>query len=51
MSPEIDLTENISSLGLHMDSVDVYFECLTSCSIDDGECVTRCVDDLKNTDK
>ena len=31
----------------HEDSVSSYFECITACSIDDGECVTRCVDVLR----
>lgn len=29
------------------DAVSTYFECITSCSIDDGECVTRCVEILR----
>jgi hypothetical protein len=29
------------------DSVSNYFECITECSIDDGECVTRCVEVLR----
>ena len=31
----------------HQDSVSSYFECITACSVDDGECVTRCVDVLR----
>ena len=33
------------------DAVDTYFECITTCSIDDGECVTRCVEQLKDTER
>ena len=29
------------------DAVDTYFECITTCSIDDGECITRCVEQLR----
>ena len=29
------------------DPVSSYFECITSCSIDDGECVTQCVEVLR----
>ena len=29
------------------DPVNSYFECITSCSVDDGECVTRCVEVLR----
>lgn len=31
------------------DSVETYFACITTCSIDDGECVTRCVEELRET--
>ncbi|NDC34049.1 MAG: hypothetical protein EBZ51_01355 [Synechococcaceae bacterium WB9_2_112] len=29
------------------DAMESYFECITTCSLDDGECVTRCVDQLR----
>ncbi|CAK6690015.1 hypothetical protein VB716_01515 [Synechococcus sp. CCY9201] len=29
------------------DAMEVYFECITTCSLDDGECVTRCVEELR----
>lgn len=29
------------------DSVSSYFECITACSIDDGACITRCVEVLR----
>ena len=32
------------------DAVETYFECITTCSIDDGECITRCVEQLRETD-
>ena len=37
--------DHISSLD-GIDEIDLYFECITSCSIDDqgSECVTRCVE-------
>ena len=31
------------------DHVDTYFECITACSLDDGECVTRCVETLRDS--
>ncbi len=31
------------------DQVDTYFECITACSLDDGECVTRCVETLRES--
>jgi hypothetical protein len=30
------------------DAVSSYFECITACSLDDGECVTRCVEVLRD---
>ena len=32
------------------DAVETYFECITTCSLDDGECITRCVDQLRDDD-
>jgi len=29
------------------DAVDQYFVCISECSLDDGECVTQCVEVLK----
>jgi hypothetical protein len=29
------------------DSVESYFECITTCSLDDGECITNCVEQLR----
>lgn len=33
------------------DPVNTYFECITSCSVDDGDCVTRCVEVLREGDE
>lgn len=32
------------------DAVETYFECITTCSLDDGECITRCVEQLRDAD-
>jgi hypothetical protein len=29
------------------DPVEAYFECITTCSLEDGECVTQCVELLR----
>lgn len=29
------------------DAVDSYFQCITTCSLEDGECITRCVEQLR----
>ena len=39
------------SLPQAWDAVETYFECITTCSVDDGECITRCVEQLKDTDE
>ena len=31
-------------------TVETYFQCITTCSLDDGECVTRCVEQLRDSD-
>ena len=36
--------------GPGLDPVETYFECITACSIDDGECVTQCVEVLRGAD-
>ena len=30
------------------DAIETYFECITTCSVSDGECITRCVEDLRD---
>ena len=30
-----------------IDPVDEYFACITTCSLEDGECITRCVEELR----
>ena len=32
------------------DPIEIYFECISSCDIKDGTCVSRCVEILKNYD-
>ena len=44
---------NPNATGNHeqtWDAVETYFECITTCSLDDGECITRCVEKLKDSD-
>jgi hypothetical protein len=40
-----------AGLGAHQegghDPVEAYFECITSCSLDDGECITTCTTILR----
>ena len=30
-----------------IDAVEAYFECITTCSLDDGECITTCTEILR----
>ena len=32
------------------DPIESYFECITSCDIKDGRCISRCVEILKGND-
>ena len=32
------------------DPIDSYFECITTCDIRDGRCISRCVEILKQND-
>ncbi len=42
--------DHAHGLAQSWDAVETYFQCITTCSIDDGECITRCVEELKETD-
>jgi len=33
--------------GQAWDAVEAYFQCITECSLEDGACITRCVEDLR----
>ena len=33
------------------DSVETYFHCITTCSLDDGDCITRCVEELRDAER
>ena len=32
------------------DAVETYFECITTCSLDDGDCITQCVEQLRDAE-
>ena len=36
-----------AAADLDMDPVEAYFECITTCSLDDGDCVTTCTEILR----
>ena len=33
------------------DAVETYFECITTFNLDDCECITRCVEQLRDADE
>ena len=33
------------------DSVETYFQCITTCSLADGDCITRCVEELRAAER
>jgi hypothetical protein len=41
---DLEFLQNFDSSG---DPVEAYFECITQCSLDDGECVTVCTTILR----
>jgi hypothetical protein len=32
------------AVSTNIDPMEVYFECITTCSLDDGECITSCTE-------
>ena len=44
--------DDCSSLNhLHVDQIDIYFECISSCDISDGQCISKCVEILKDHER
>ena len=33
------------------DPIESYFECITTCDVRDGKCISRCVEILKHSDR
>jgi len=58
MLPQPSRTTGIDLMNMGMNStpaagldpVERYFECITACSIHDGECVTQCVEVLRSAE-
>ncbi len=49
ISPIQSSRDQSQDLTQGWDAVETYFECITTCSVDDGECITRCVEQLRET--
>ena len=44
--------DDFSSLNnLYVDQIDSYFECISSCDISDGQCISKCVEILKDHER
>ena len=41
------LEQHGAPLAAALDPVEAYFECITTCSLDDGECITTCTTILR----
>jgi hypothetical protein len=41
------LGQETNPVGETWQAMDTYFECITTCSLEDGECITRCVEELR----
>ena len=42
---------DLSEKKFHIsDPIENYFECITSCDVNDGTCISRCVEMLKQSD-
>jgi hypothetical protein len=39
--------QSSGGLDTSLDPVEAYFECISTCSLDDGECVTTCTEILR----
>lgn len=35
--------------GLNDDPIETYFACITTCSLDDGDCITICTEQLRES--
>ena len=40
---------DVEAVGNNIDPMEVYFECITTCSLDDGECITSCTEVLRES--
>jgi hypothetical protein len=48
-APSLQAHGVAQALGdIAFDPVEAYFECITTCSLDDGECITVCTDMLRD---
>ncbi len=36
--------------SLNIDPIDNYFECIAMCDIEDGKCISKCVEILKDSE-
>ena len=49
MYKEKDDFSNLNNI--HIDKIDNYFECISSCDISDGKCLSKCVEILKDHER
>jgi hypothetical protein len=47
MAQALGLDAQVAQAEANHDPVEAYFECITTCSLDDGECITTCTELLR----
>jgi hypothetical protein len=47
MAQMLGMELQASHVEAAVDPVEAYFECITTCSLDDGECITTCTELLR----
>lgn len=47
-APHQTIQESVIELdGNTLDAMETYFSCITTCSLDDGGCITQCVEEFR----
>jgi hypothetical protein len=47
-APHQTIQETVIELdGNTLDAMEAYFSCITTCSLDDGSCITQCVEEFR----
>jgi hypothetical protein len=47
-APQQTIQETVIELeGNTLDAMETYFSCITTCSLDDGGCITQCVEEFR----
>lgn len=47
MAPSTPQAKAMDTEGSSHDAMETYFSCISTCSLDDGSCITQCVEDFR----